>query len=341
MNTTSLPITLNRGTDAAFALPADGWVQLAPYGEVAAPMRLPGGEEVTITQVLNRETAEVIAAKFRATAAQPNFPGMLVDFDHFSHDEDKGTRAAGWIEEVEARDDGLWGRVKFSASGKTALEGGDYRLFSPVLGFAPRDYKEGERVAPVVLLRGALTNDPRFKGMLPVSNRDQSLSASENQTTHNATTMDYKAKLLAILGLAATATDAEIESALTPATENMAAGKQLPEVKNRVTALEKQLVEHDLDKAGLQGEARTAATTLLTKNRDEGLAFIAALGKQGSGYTPVHNREGKRAPAADQGKPSKADQAEGEIRSYRTANRCTYEHAEDAVRRAKPELFTV
>jgi phage I-like protein len=337
MNTTSLPITLNRASDAAFALPTDGWVQLAPYGELAAPMRLPGGGEVTITQVLDRESAEVIAEKFRASAAQPNFPGMLVDFDHFSHDDDKSTRAAGWIEEVEARDDGLWGRVKFSASGRAALEGGDYRLFSPVLGFAPRDYREGEKVAPVVLLRGALTNDPRFKGMLPIANRDQSLSAQENQ---NNTTMDYKAKLLALLGLAATATDAEIESALTPATDNMAAGKQLPEVKNRLVALEKQLVEHDLDKAGLQGEARTAATALLTKNRDEGLAFIAALGKQGSGYAPVHNRDGKRPPGGHAPAADKLSQAEAKVQAYRTANRCTYEQAHAAVRAAEPALFT-
>lgn len=338
MNTTSLPVTLNRAGDAAFALPSDGWVQLAPYGEVAAPMRLPSGGEVTITQVLNRAAAEVIAAKFRETSAQPNFPGMLVDFDHFSHDEDKGTRAAGWIEQVEARDDGLWGRVKFSASGKAALEGGDYRLFSPVLGFAPRDYAAGEKVAPVVLLRGALTNDPRFKGMVPVSNRD-SLSAQENQNNHS-TTMDYKAKLLALLGLAATATDAEIESALTPATENMAAGKKLPEVQNRVTALEKQLVEHDLDKAGLQGEARTAAAVLLTKNRDEGLAFIAALGKQGSGYAPVHNRDGKRPPGQSAATADKAAQIEAKVQAYRTANRCTYEQAHAAVRKAEPALFT-
>ncbi|MCS6274525.1 MAG: hypothetical protein H2169_09300 [Opitutus sp.] len=334
MHTTSLPITLNRSGDAAFTLPADGWVHLAPYGEQPAPMQLPGGREVAIVQVLDRAAADGLAARFRESAAAVNFPGLLVDFDHFSHDTDKSTRAAGWIEEVAARDDGLWGRVKFSASGKAALEGGDYRLFSPVLGFAPGNYTPGARVTPVALLRGALTNDPRLKGMVPISNR---LSPESSHT------MDYKAALLTQLGLPPDSTDEAIQAAITSQMNEVESRKTaLGTAHNRITALETELIGHDLDRAGLQGEARTAATALLTKNRTEGLAFIAALGKQGSGYAPVHNRNGKQAPSFTPGADDTGDLGEKRrkaIGEHQIANRCSYDVAFHAVRAAQPALF--
>lgn len=335
MKTTSLPITLNR-LGGEFALPADGWVQLAPYGEIAAPLTAPDGTEVAILQVLDAPTAEAIAAKFRDQAAAPNFPGLLVDFDHFSHDQEKSSRAAGWIHAVEARADGLWGQVKFSASGRTAVEGGDYRLFSPVLGFTPRPYQAGERVRPSVLMRGALTNDPRFKGMVPLSHRDAPFSSEKSTTTK----MDYKKALLTLLGLPETSDDASIEAALAPATANMAAGKNYDTVKNRLTTLEAQLVEHDLDKAGLKGAVRTAAQALLTKNREDGLAFITALAADGT-YRVTHNRDaGKPGPG---GKPEAgadlAGQRDAAVAAYITKNRSTFDAAWNAVRAEKPELF--
>jgi phage I-like protein len=315
-----------------FEIPADGWVQIAPYAEILAPLSRPGAEPVPVMQVMDRATAERIATRFRdEAAAQANFPGLLVDFDHFSHDEDKSTRAAGWIDQVEAREAGLFAHVRFSASGQAALEGGDYRLFSPVLAFEAREYRPGERVRPMALLRGALTNDPRFKGMIPLANRAA--------TFPTQTTMDYKAKLLQLLGLPETSDDAAIEAALAPATENMAAGKKYPETANRLTALEAQLVESDLDKAGLQGEARAAAKVVLTKNRDEGLAFLAALAKPGSGYQVTHNRGAARLPSADKKTGDKSAERDAAVSAYRTANRCDFTTAWNAVRAAKPDLF--
>lgn len=57
---------------------------------------------------------------------------VLLDFDHESSDPEKRTTAAGWIVEVESREDGLWGRVRWSAVGQQALENGEYRYVSPV-----------------------------------------------------------------------------------------------------------------------------------------------------------------------------------------------------------------
>ena len=344
MNTTSLPFALNRSGD--FRLPADGWIQLAAYGEVPAPLMVRDGDEmreVGIVQVINREVAEAIVAKFNAEAKQPNFPGLLVDYDHFSHDTGKSTRAAGWIEQVEARADGLWGKVRFSAGGKAALEGGDYRMFSPVLGFAVREYHEGERVSPVALLRGALTNDPRFKGMVPISNRQDSPAANEKQNK----TMDYKSVLIGLLGLAAAATDAEIQAAVEgkkTETENRksdlaAAQNRAATAEARATTAEAALLEHDLDAAALNGEARNAAKVILAKNRAEGLAFLKAIKPAAeSGYHVTHNRETAKSPRGDDA-AEVGRRRDAAVRSYLSTNRCDFESAWNSVRISNPDLF--
>lgn len=341
MNTTSLPFVLNRSGE--FKVPEDGWFHLAPFGEIRAPMAIPGQEEeVEIVQVINRDVVDAIVERFNAEASAPNFPGVLVDYDHFSSDEDKPSRAAGWIEKVEARETGLWGQVRFSAGGKAALEGGEYRLFSPTLGFIPKKYAKGERVFPAALLRGALTNDPRFKGMVPLSNRQGSLATTRN--AQSAATMDYKSELLKLLGLAATATDADVTAALSARnTEAENRKTELAAAQNRAAKLEADLIEHDLDKAGLSGDARTAAKTLLTKNRDDGIAFLATLSKPESGYQPIHNRSTARTPAAGSGRvaaDAKDSQRTAAVQAYQTANRCSFDEAWNAVRAEKPALFT-
>lgn len=334
MNVTSVPFVLNRGGD--FKIPSDGWIQLVPIGRVKAPLQVPDSrEEIEVLQVVDRTDAESLAAKFRDQAAAPNFPGLLIDFDHFSHDKDKSTRAAGWIEEAQARDDGLWGRVRFSSTGAASVEGGDYRLFSPVLGYEPRAYKAGEEVRPQILLRGALTNDPRFKGMIPLSNRQESPAASKNTNT----TMDYKSVLIGLLGLAAAATDADIQAALDgKKTESENRKAELLAAQNRAATAEASLIEHDLDKAGLQGEARNAAKALLVKNRTEGLAFIVAIGKPESGYQVTHNR-GAATPPSSAKAASIAQKRMSAVQTYQSTNRCDFDTAWNAVRAAQPELF--
>ena len=76
-----------------FVLASDGWVQLTPLGEFYH-----NGAEVT--QVVDREACDAIAKDFDARKSDANFPGVLVDFDHFSLDTDKSSEAAGWITDL-------------------------------------------------------------------------------------------------------------------------------------------------------------------------------------------------------------------------------------------------
>lgn len=148
-----------------FELAPDGWVQLSPCGEF-------GHKGAGVTQVLDRASFDAIKAAFDEDSRAENFPGVLVDFDHFSLDTDKPSEAAGWITALDSRGDGLWAQVRWSDSGLAAVTGGRFRLASPV--FPPPDQCEdlgGGRIRPGRLLSVALTNEPNIRGSRPIANR--------------------------------------------------------------------------------------------------------------------------------------------------------------------------
>jgi len=148
-----------------FVLAADGWVQVTPCGEF--PHAGAG-----VVQVIDRAACDRIAAEFDARKSDANFPGVLVDFDHFSLDTGQSSEAAGWITELESRDTGLWARVRWSDAGLSAVRGGRFRLMSPV--FPPPSACEdlgGGKIRPRALVSVALTNEPNIKGGRPIANR--------------------------------------------------------------------------------------------------------------------------------------------------------------------------
>lgn len=152
--------------DKDFMLAGDGWVQVTPCGEF--PHAGAG-----VTQVIDREACDRIAADFNGRKSDANFPGVLVDFDHFSLDTEKSSEAAGWISDLESRDTGLWARVRWSDAGLSAVQGGRFRLMSPV--FPPPSACEdlgGGKIRPVMLVSVALTNEPNIKGGRPIANRE-------------------------------------------------------------------------------------------------------------------------------------------------------------------------
>ena len=157
--------------DSGFVLAYDGWTQVTPCGEFP---HVGAG----VTQVIDREACDKIAADFNGRKSDVNFPGVLVDFDHFSLDTEKSSEAAGWISDLESRDTGLWARVRWSDAGLSAVRGGRFRLMSPV--FPPPSACEdlgGGKIRPVMLVSVALTNEPNIRGGKPLANRqaDRSL----------------------------------------------------------------------------------------------------------------------------------------------------------------------
>ncbi|MER9545607.1 phage protease [Mesorhizobium sp. M0437] len=104
----------------------------------------------------NRANQEAIVARTRQYHATTD---MVVDYDHQSvfgvKDGVGGTaKAAGWVKELQVRDDGIWGRVAWTPSAAAAIKAEEYRYLSPVI---PHRKADG-RV--LLILNVALTNTP-------------------------------------------------------------------------------------------------------------------------------------------------------------------------------------
>lgn len=115
---------------------------------------------------------------------------ILVDYEHQSRnalENGKPAPAAGWIKEVEARPDGLYGRVEWTANAASAIKAKEYRYISPVYFHT----KAGEVLA---LQTVALTNIPNLDLF--------EISAHSIFSAAQTTTEVSMKRLLAALGLA-------------------------------------------------------------------------------------------------------------------------------------------
>lgn len=100
--------------------------------------------------------------------------------------------ARGWIVELQARQDGIWGRVEWTAEGRRLVEDRAYRGVSPVIAHQ----KDGTIVA---IRRASLVNQPNLTGLTAL---------------HQEKTMDLKEMLIEALGLDAAASDEDIVAAV-------------------------------------------------------------------------------------------------------------------------------
>jgi len=145
-----------------FTVPADGWVHLAPFGKHPHP--------TGVVQVIDDKSVDAMVANFASRkASDKNFTGALLDFDHFSQSGDKPSEAGGWIENLAKRDDGMWGQVRWTDVGEKAVNGGRYRLVSPVWLKRNCEPVDNGQLRPLVLDSVALTNEPNLKGLTPIS----------------------------------------------------------------------------------------------------------------------------------------------------------------------------
>jgi len=160
----SVSVFLPLSNRAGFA-PAGEWIHVVPFGRYPHP-------DTGIVQVIDERAARSMVNRFNEEAQEPNFPGLLLDQDHFSADPNKSSEAYGWITELELRDDGIWGRVRWTDVGEAAAGSGRYRLVSPT--WMPQDMEtlSKNEKRPLRLHSVALTNAPNMRGMVPVSNRN-------------------------------------------------------------------------------------------------------------------------------------------------------------------------
>ncbi len=158
-----------------FRHPADGWYMIEPKGEHPNPA-------CGVLQVIDDEAAQAIVEAFNGQAQAADFPGMLIDHEHFSHHQDKETRAFGWLTRLAGRADGIYGQIRWSDTGRAAVDGGDYRFFSTEYDAAKAEALNAargdacptsslKRIRPLCLAGLTLTNRPNNKGGKPITNR--------------------------------------------------------------------------------------------------------------------------------------------------------------------------
>lgn len=193
---------LSRASFASLSTPldasavADGgvWLRLVPAGRFSA--RDGRGP----FDAGDRAAMEEIVARTRAYHGSTD---ILIDYDHQSifgaRDGVGGTaRAAGWIKEIEVRDDGIYGRVEWTAAAAASIRAQEYRYLSPYL---PHHKQTGKIF---LIINAAVTNTPALELEPLVASSLFSLSTNEG------TDME---KILKALGLAeGTAEDAVLSA---------------------------------------------------------------------------------------------------------------------------------
>lgn len=227
-----------RAENIALDSAAPDWIQLLPAGPIIT------GRDGRTWTLPNPQTliAEFIARN------QP----LVVDWEHSSeHRAPQGldAPAAGWIDQLEARNGAIWGHVEWTTKAIQQLLNKEYRFLSPVFTYRKTD------AGIVALTSAALTNQPNLN--LTALNQEQP-------------PMDLTL-ITAALGLAAGADIPMIEAAINALKSETAAAKNRAETP----PLDKFIPRADYD-AALQ-RATNAEQQIAAMNKERRDAEITAL----------------------------------------------------------------
>lgn len=224
---------------AATAIP-DGvpeWVQLLPAGTIPARDGRPAWQ---------LGNAAAVVASSRALAMD-----LVVDYEHQTDHAPENGRpapAAGWIKALDARPDGIWGRVEWTAKAREMLQAREYRYLSPVFQY-DRASREVTR-----LLRAALTNDPALY-MQALARR-----------TQEETDMDLLKQLATLFGLAATADAAAVAKH---------AGDLVAQAKSQGEQLKALAKAAGVPETAKPEEVATAIATAVAAGKPDPAKFVA------------------------------------------------------------------
>lgn len=178
---------LFKATMAALDLSHDGeapeWVHLLPTAK---------GKVQTIDQ---RGPYDVQDAEAIIAASFADQPKLQIDENHaedLKSGKGEPSPARGWITELQARADGIWGKVEWTGTGRALVADKAYRAMSPVIL-----HDKAKRV--IAILRASLVNRPNFRGLA---------------TLNQETSMDPMAQMAGALGLSEGASADDILAAI-------------------------------------------------------------------------------------------------------------------------------
>lgn len=249
---------------AAVAAADHPWILLIPAGTFS------GRDGRGPYHAGDQASLELIAANTRSYHGSTE---ILIDYEHQSINSQTNGQpapAAGWIKEVQARPDGLYGRVEWTANAANAIKAREYRYLSPVYFYA----KDGKVLA---LQHAGLTNVPNLHMAEVAAHSFFSAKTNEEASMKN---------ILAALGLAEGASENDvliaINSLLTSSTAIAAAAGLTKDAKSDAVATAVQTAFADRKKIAIAaGQKEDASVDAIVG------AFSAAHTADPTKFVPI------------------------------------------------------
>jgi phage I-like protein len=198
------------------------------------------------------------------------------------------------MQELEARNDGIYTRADWTPTGMDKLAGGEYRFLSPNFPIASLETLGGGKVRPHAISKAGLTNEPNLVGIAALTNRAGGVGligpACEIENRANIKPekigMDYKTELCKMLKIDPASDDAAIQAAV------QAANDKAVELENQKKDAQAEQDMTDLEKEGASICNRADVKAGLIANREATLKAIravrvASLPNRADGKPPV------------------------------------------------------
>lgn len=168
------------------------WFQtFPPYGRYPVGGTVKGAAK-DAEFVFDEAAAKAIMESFRTSAEDPEWPGILVDEEHFSLDREKSSAALAWAKDIRQEADGsIWTRWDFTPKGRELWQSRTLVNRSPAFACT----RDGKDYRPCALMSIGMTNAPHFKGL-------STLAAARAAEVKNNEGEIHMNKILAELGLA-------------------------------------------------------------------------------------------------------------------------------------------
>ena len=173
------------------------WFQtFPPYGRYPVGGTIKGAAN-DAEFVFDEAAAKAVMESFRNAAKDPQWPGILVDEEHYSLDRSKSSAAMAWAKDIRQEPDGsIWTRWEFTPKGRELWESKTLLNRSPAFACA----RNGKEYRPVELKSIAMTNTPHFSTL-------STLAAARAAEVNNNKGEIHMKKLMAELELAENASE--------------------------------------------------------------------------------------------------------------------------------------
>ncbi len=265
---------------------APDWVHLLPAAQ---------GEIHTYD---NRGPYKMADIEAVIAASMQSERGMPIDENHATDtamQNGNGAPARGWIKELQARADGLWGRVEWTKAGAELLADRAYRGISPVF-----NHLADKSITRV--LRASLTNKPNLVGLTAL-NTENAMSFAAIAKALGLGDDASEEAILAAIGKMKKPDDTAMQSALAeigtvlgveggdPAAV-LAAAKTAKGGSTAITALQTELATVTTQLTALQSEgAKARATTFVDGAIAQGRVSVKPLREH---YIAMHMENAAR-----------------------------------------------